>query len=250
MLKDGSSPRMRGTPRRQQWNRLIRRFIPAHARNSSDGYRDRVMRDGTSTRTAGNSTPSPVDSAVSSGSSPRMRGTQRRRQAAPGPFRFIPAHAGTSIRAAFGQRAITGSSPRMRGTQYHRGTVVHPQRLHRFIPAHAGNSRARVVNLDAHRRFIPAHAGNSRMGDFHLMPLPVHPRACGELPTLADALGVLLGSSPRMRGTPCDRARGHGRSRFIPAHAGNSPTDDALYSALNGSSPRMRGTRFEPIAWW
>ncbi len=72
-----------------------------------------------------------------------------------------------------------------------------------------------------------------------------------------------LGSSPRMRGT---HGRGRGRrgaARFIPAHAGNTPTaaqgqaagavhpracgehstSNGIAESAAGSSPRMRGTR-------
>ncbi len=73
---------------------------------------------------------------------------------------------------------------------------------------------------------------------------------------------MVIGSSPRMRGTDWRAARAHARERFIPAHAGNRrPAPAKLHSTSvhpracgeqrmglrkrrygRGSSPRMRGT--------
>ena len=53
----------------------------------------------------------------------------------------------------------------------------------------------------------------------------------------------LIGSSPRVRGTPAAPAPRRGRGRFIPACAGNSL--DTFFDNVEtaGSSPRVRGTR-------
>ena len=112
-------------------------------------------------------------------------------------------------------------------------------------------------------RIIPAHAGNSVPGDTNLTTLTDHPRACGELDTAKKVGDVGGGSSPRMRGTRLRRSSRRGRTRIIPAHAGNSSSlgshrggfsdhpracgeligvCPAAYAAA-GSSPRMRGTR-------
>ena len=112
------------------------------------------------------------------------------------------------------------------------------------------------------RGIIPAYAGNTSMGN----PLPSgngdHPRVCGEHVTPWRDSEAILGSSPRMRGTPehmelWNKARG-----IIPAYAGNTriwaharlcsedhprvcgehlAVLDALVLSV-GSSPRMRGT--------
>ena len=157
---------------------------------------------------------------ISSGSSPRMRGTLHYQDRAGIVNRFIPAHAGNSFLLAGADttepvhpracgelvqpvqtgRHVIGSSPRMRGT--HDMEVVA-----RFL-----------------ERFIPAHAGNSKWLRVSRRSSPVHPRACGELGSLFSGIGGFDGSSPRMRGTlPGDRP-GPGSERFIPAHAGNSPS--------------------------
>ncbi len=127
--------------------------------------------------------------------------------------------------------------------------------------------KARVdVHPPLHRRFIPAHAGNSSSSARIPTPITVHPRACGEQCRTGATRVLGAGSSPRMRGTgwpPKSPAR---RSRFIPAHAGNSPIRlfpirkiavhpracgeqlrlDRCAVLQHGSSPRMRGT--DPIS--
>ena len=74
-------------------------------------------------------------------------------------------------------------------------------RLLRFIPAHAGNTLARLV------------AGSSQS---------VHPRTRGEHNLPIPGAKVRDGSSPHTRGTPRIRKLITYGSRFIPAHAGNT----------------------------
>src|SRR5690606_40308234 len=75
-----------------------------------------------------------------------------------------------------------------------------------------------------HGRFIPADAGNGReaMGERWLCA--VYPRGCGERLFQRLSGFVLLGLSPRMRGTavPIRTPRLH--SRFIPADADRKST--------------------------
>ena len=132
-----------------------------------------------------------------------------------------------------------GSSPRMRGTL------------------------TSLTSPPAPARFIPAHAGNSGHLEPSGLPLPVHPRACGELEEIARDADFSRGSSPRMRGTRHLTVADRVSRRFIPAHAGNSHHsehrrcresvhpracgelgfgDNSDYKIV-GSSPRMRGTQ-------
>ncbi len=194
------------------------------------------------------------------GSSPRLRGTQRRLSCATGWRRFIPAPAGntqkppaTRTRGAVHPRACgehrdyrtcdapqDGSSPRLRGTQ-------RPQRGDRVGA-----------------RFIPAPAGNTTPPTDDAMRQPVHPRACGEHAANRSQNGVICGSSPRLRGTPRRALAGTADRRFIPAPAGNTSRlvtqsrawpvhpracgehrcSSPGFSACTGSSPRLRGTRW------
>ncbi|CAB1368088.1 conserved protein of unknown function [Denitratisoma oestradiolicum] len=167
-----------------------------------------------------------------------MRGTHRWRPAIPATWRFIPAHAGNTHHPSISQCA----------------RPVHPRACgeHAPIPTFHFTSA----------RFIPAHAGNT----FSTSPFsafrPVHPRACGEHTLMGAGALAVIGSSPRMRGTPANVRPGHHCGRFIPAHAGNTggTIDVFLYFAVHpracgehdigtsrpanedGSSPRMRGT--------
>ena len=207
---------MRGTAADHAAQRTSDRFIPAHAGNGP------TVRATPSTctvhpRACGERTLCSVAVGLSSGSSPRMRGTGAKRA-----FRIVECAvhpracgerglldrrctgAGGSSRAC-GERSNVGraaspengSSPRMRGT----GGVI---RLAELI-----------------LRFIPAHAGNGSTGHGSSSTLPVHPRACGERNKNQTQKRPRPGSSPRMRGTDHESRCGRNRIRFIPAHAGN-----------------------------
>ena len=93
----GSSPRMRGTRVAKQNLRLVERFIPAHAGNTSANAQTMSSRP-VHPRACGEHASFRISSSVNPGSSPRMRGTLpdgRRKLLAP---RFIPAHAGNTFR--------------------------------------------------------------------------------------------------------------------------------------------------------
>ncbi len=152
----GSSPRMRGTPVIIPVQHPSIRFIPAHAGNTpgkSPGRRPTAVHP----RACGEHDLPNSFMAIADGSSPRMRGTRQSPKTPRHGLRFIPAHAGNTHAGlskgsfpavhprACGEHNLlfaknhveTGSSPRMRGTR-----VANPFRifLHRFIPAHAGNT--------------------------------------------------------------------------------------------------------------
>ena len=126
----------------------------------------------------------------------------------------------------------------MRGTRWGGTNVKH---VHGIIPAYAGNTRLRPL--------------------IRVFPWD-HPRVCGEHVRGPSHLGHVVGSSPRMRGTPGadgDAPLEHG---IIPAYAGNTKGDVEIFNAVRdhprvcgehwsdgwlsilhkGSSPRMRGT--------
>ena len=259
----GSSPRLRGTPRRDLLPALPGRFIPAPAGNTSaPAFPSRCP--AVHPRACGEHDYKATNNTLIGGSSPRLRGTPEPR---PGPSvwaRFIPAPAGNTCGAigtylarpvhprACGEHATPcsssdqacGSSPRLRGT----------------------------LGVRAHRigqvRFIPAPAGNTRAAGPSWTRRPVHPRACGEHTSSIRSAASSSGSSPRLRGT---RSVPPGRRpplRFIPAPAGNTRPrprwripppvhpracgEHALPVFLvfmgAGSSPRLRGTPQHPGA--
>ena len=215
---DGSSPRVRGT-RRRQWLRF-----------PSPGVHPRVCGELV------------VDAGASpalAGSSPRVRGTRWPLGSPPCRPPVHPRVCGELLVGGPGTRTPSGSSPRVRGTLCN---TIFRVPTNRFIPACAGNSckctwlaKARTVHprvcgelraataadlagdgssprvrgTRAHRvlrrgggRFIPACAGNSCLWSIGASAISVHPRVCGELPR-------------RSRGERQHR-------RFIPACAGNS----------------------------
>jgi len=132
------------------------------------------------------------------GSSPQVRGTQRRRRRGRGGFRFIPAGAGNTWYSVSDSTVSAGSSPQVRGTH-------EPFRFSLWAD-----------------RFIPAGAGNTPSGSLTGCSRPVHPRRCGEHPLASIRMVFLTGSSPQVRGTPHRGADGLDRVRFIPAGAGNT----------------------------
>ena len=95
-------------------------------------------------------------------------------------------------------RCVAGSSPRVRGT--------------------VGIGQIRPAVL----RFIPACAGNRTPRTTGRWRSTVHPRVCGEQAAVRHVDNLVVGSSPRVRGTGAESPRAMGDSRFIPACAGNS----------------------------
>ena len=155
-----------------------------------------------------------------SGSSPRVRGTQRPEPTVVASGRFIPACAGNSTSESTETETYVGSSPRVRGTRFARTLASRRPAVH---PRVCGELAVEEVVEFEVVRFIPACAGNSIEGD-------LDPRSlCGSSPRvrgtpLAGSTRQCTwdGSSPRVRGTPVAR-RGPVRvQRFIPACAGNS----------------------------
>ena len=153
----GSSPRARGTlPVRLTALHLLR-FIPACAGNTPS-RRDPASACPVHPRVRGEHTPHAEFTHLADGSSPRARGTQLHSQPKTAQRRFIPACAGNTREPAMSARVsavhprvrgehpaskrpsstIAGSSPRARGT---RPWTAWVQRVSRFIPACAGNTR-------------------------------------------------------------------------------------------------------------
>ncbi len=173
----GSSPRTRGTPIVDDHAAVGRRFIPAHAGNTSR-LRSRLLLHPVHPRARGEHCPPVRGVTDRRGSSPRTRGTRRRLPDRQGSARFIPAHAGNTSCHGIARPWIS-VHPRARGE--HGRVRVRGCCCVRFIPAHAGNTPAakafpkfeygssprtrgtlaRPLRNRGLKRFIPAHAGNT-----------------------------------------------------------------------------------------
>ena len=98
-------------------------------------------------------------------------------------------------------------------------------------------------------RIIPAHAGFTGSSLMGYISHPDHPRTRGVYGRGPGQLGDVAGSSPHTRGLPRQRVGGHTERRIIPAHAGFTLGELALYRGEHGSSPHTRGLqpRTKPI---
>ena len=261
---NGSSPRLRGTELTIHCSGLPCRFIPAPAGNGQSTMGD-VGTPSVHPRACGERPVENKGSTIPCGSSPRLRGTGRIAGVADDSGRFIPAPAGNgSISRVI--HSIPSVHPRACGE---RGCFYHSICLFcGSSPRLRGTVLRAADNFTAHR-FIPAPAGNGDVAVTHLITVTVHPRACGERPRCIRWVGVVIGSSPRLRGTAPDTLSLGCRFWFIPAPAGNGSTQTLCHSVLpvhpracgerpngrghilgpGGSSPRLRGTvcRLHPL---
>ena len=194
---NGSSPRVRGTRRRQAGLQSGRRFIPAGAGNTSISSQ-KQPKPSVHPRGCGEHKPLWGIANEEAGSSPRVRGTPIAEQQADGYMRFIPAGAGNTPPCI-----CTGMA-----------RPVHPRGC--------GEHFARICFAPLNRRFIPAGAGNTAGRLICLINQAVHPRGCGEHTNSVFGLIFSVGSSPRVRGTLQHRLAQLALGRFIPAGAGNT----------------------------
>ena len=193
----GSSPRVRGTQMPPGPPKPQPRIIPACAGNTEAAVDDEIVSRDHPRVCGEHAEHDPIVSAVR-GSSPRVRGTPTAMMCVSPMMGIIPACAGNTSRMRSRVQAPRdhprvcgehkggqsfdcrqqGSSPRVRGTPD--GFLV------RQIPA----------------GIIPACAGNTVPVARFFGLLQDHPRVCGEHKVSLSLVGLGLGSSPRVRGTP------------------------------------------------
>ena len=252
----GSSPRVRGKPRRHHERDGGEGLIPACAGKTGRGRGGRTSTPA-HPRVCGENPRRCASRSRSTGSSPRVRGKQSGGVLSHGGLRLIPACAGKTPRRGRSARACaahprvcgenqtsssttalaTGSSPRVRGKLIPRRGKHH---VHGLIPACAGKTR--------------------RPDRRHPVPW-AHPRVCGENPCDPRPFRERRGSSPRVRGKRTYRFLSCSPVGLIPACAGKTPIDGrpsrmgqahprvcgentgctGELESLGGSSPRVRG---------
>ena len=130
--------------------------------------------------------------------------------------RIIPAHAGLTIKSP---TCLASSRDHPRACGAHRMAL-------RLTPMPLGSSPRMRGSLGFRyftirlRGIIPAHAGLTALGIFHRSAGRDHPRACGAHSSKARQARRVMGSSPRMRGSPDRLFTTFSQLGIIPAHAG------------------------------
>ena len=200
---DGSSPRTRGTLAAHIGQLGDARFIPADAGNTSRSLLGKYL-SSVHPRGRGEHLSIRPRRLPAFGSSPRTRGTRQSSRPCRRTGRFIPADAGNTA-PGLGRQAPQAVHPRGRGE--HALPRSRPHSSAGSSPRTRGTLGERH-SRDASRRFIPADAGNTRARPADDAALPVHPRGRGEHPIIMMLQGIASGSSPRTRGTPCQATPG------------------------------------------
>ena len=258
VMANGSSPHARGTHRPSDRQRDAPRFIPACAGNTGVAV-PAMPRAPVHPRMRGEHTSRPPLIQRQVGSSPHARGTPVPCHEIRCISRFIPACAGNT-RCQGHLSSHSSVHPRMRGEHINR--ISSPCQRAGSSP-HARGTRGPAFRLQRLARFIPACAGNTRTQAPRQPRWAVHPRMRGEHEASLKERSVGSGSSPHARGTRFIAPRQYDRRRFIPACAGNTrdgshqsrcrPVHPRMrgehvgcgrcHSAASGSSPHARGTR-------
>ena len=193
-------------------------------------------------RARGEHCPPSSTGIVSNGSSPRTRGTPPGKELPGRIGRFIPAHAGNTLRP--GRLSVLPAvHPRARGE--HSRIPACSDASYGSSPRTRGTRNTRPLQTGG-LRFIPAHAGNTRPLALEPQRETVHPRARGEHGAPTISCPARSGSSPRTRGTRERPAPCVPKDRFIPAHAGNTTTIGGR-TAKRTVHPRARGEHPSPV---
>ena len=218
LIQQGSSPRVRGTPRIIQVVEFGSGIIPACAGNThTASFPSRKTWD--HPRVCGEHLPLPNVTDMLPGSSPRVRGTQQRDKGVGGSDGIIPACAGNTDIAA---KLVCGRRDHPRVCGEHLLNLFECQRDEGSSPRVRGTPGVSCASI-GRAGIIPACAGNTRAADRDDRRRWDHPRVCGE--HQMDGMGDddWLGSSPRVRGTRIRCIVPTRTPGIIPACAGNTP---------------------------
>ena len=258
-LTKGSSPRVRGTALTASTKSTFAGIIPACAGNR-EGERCLRKQKRDHPRVCGEQLKNHALSVSARGSSPRVRGTAHTVLTKTSIFRIIPACAGNRAHRLLCP-CRPRDHPRVCGEQT-------PPGLHCQLPL-GSSPRVRGTALMTRLFFprvgiIPACAGNRPCMAPSACRYRDHPRVCGEQSTYNNNHFLIIGSSPRVRGTDLSCLLTRQAVGIIPACAGNSRKLCSSCGLLRdhprvcgeqcdvfhtfpfrlGSSPRVRGTAF------
>ena len=249
---------MRGKPPSAKTARSPTRITPAHAGKTAMGAAG-VKNFSDHPRACGENAVSPIYSAITRGSPPRMRGKQTENIGFKLGQRITPAHAGKTAIDAFAGGG-GADHPRACGENALFCTVAI---LQRGSPPRMRGKHGAIAGVGLGGRITPAHAGKTRRRASRFSFSADHPRACGENATAFGVLANRGGSPPRMRGKPLLEKSLRAADRITPAHAGKTMTRRSLMPMRSdhpracgenmsirgevpdgyGSPPRMRGKR-------
>ena len=196
------------------------RNIPAYAGKTTVAHARQPLQT-EHPRVCGENGNTPQTGKMTSGTSPRMRGKPAAGQIPPGFQRNIPAYAGKTLDH---RRILTGSAehPRVCGEN----VGCRPSRAATFgtSPRMRGKPLCILSSLSITRN-IPAYAGKTRRTNVIWPSLTEHPRVCGENSSSFVAIGLVSGTSPRMRGKLRFSNMFTWSDRNIPAYAGKTLID-------------------------
>ena len=233
----GDHPRIRGEhPRGEGRRNEGGRIIPAYA-GSTASFPRQAPRPPDHPRIRGEHRPSSPGSSWTAGSSPHTRGAPDRGEARQSGDGIIPAYAGSTASSS-PPCPPPSDHPRIRGEH---------TRVPETETRSPGSSPHTRGALEQRRRppcgagIIPAYAGSTPTCPKSSRKGTDHPRIRGEHMGTQSCELTCLGSSPHTRGahgtaTPPQRLSG-----IIPAYAGSTRRETAIYTIGLGSSPHTRG---------
>ena len=229
IMKQGSSPRVRGAGLHRKGKRTLLGIIPARAGSSSGSDaccgepRDHPRACGEQTCCVGTIDDDP-------GSSPRVRGAGSLSIFSGRLPRIIPARAGSRASLC---RSVEGLRDHPRACGEQSGRLPIGAFAKGSSPRVRGAVSANQV-VSSRLGIIPARAGSRMSIEQAKAVCRDHPRACGEQPFAAFRSAKMPGSSPRVRGAAEYAAAMPVAVGIIPARAGSrlptcsrtSPTRD------------------------
>ena len=192
----GSSPRVRGSRVPELVTDDVGGIIPAGAGLTRRMFPALCMRRD-HPRGCGAHFPAPRQGCHISGSSPRVRGSHNRRTTRSSGHGIIPAGAGLTTSST-----SASAAPR----DHPRGCGAHPQTTCERWDLQGSSPRVRGSRIDnahaeARRGIIPAGAGLTHEHDSERGRAWDHPRGCGAHSSKRQSSPLLMGSSPRVRGS-------------------------------------------------